>query len=118
MCYYNKLPDFSLKLINLRLADLLALGPFAGKYLGHASDGLAFTLRNHIGVKVESGRQFLKGWLALQCLQRYLALEISRKPAAFVLTSLCGPYIVVVPTTLTRLSDFWGSPLANEIPYN
>jgi hypothetical protein len=79
---HDKLTDLGVKFRNLGVAVGLNLSPLVVEYLGQLFDCLALPRRNLGRMQFVLGRQLRNRPLALDCLQRNLGLELSRKPSA------------------------------------
>src|SRR6202034_1582980 len=79
--FHNQLTDLGVKLGDLAIPALLALGALFGKYLGELLDRLALPGRNLRRVQFVLGRQLRNRLVALDRLKRHLRFELSRKPS-------------------------------------
>src|SRR5271155_2267337 len=78
---HNKLTDLGVKLCDLAIPALVALGALLVEHLGQLLDRLALPGRNLRRVEFVLGRQLCNRLVALDRLQRHLGLELSRKPS-------------------------------------
>src|ERR1700685_337937 len=79
--FHNKLTDLGVKLGDLAIPTLLALGALFGKYLGELLNRLALPGRNLRRMQFVLGRQLRNRLVTLDRLKRHLGFELSRKPS-------------------------------------
>src|SRR5271155_5831868 len=78
---HNKLADLGVKLADLAIPALLALGALLVEHLGEFLNRLALPGSNLRRVQFVLARQFRHCLVALNRLKRNLGLELSRKPS-------------------------------------
>src|SRR5277367_5985129 len=78
---HNKLADLGVKLGDLAIPALVALGALVVEHLGQLLNCLALPGCNLGRVQLVLGRQLCNRLVALDRLKRYLGLELSRKPS-------------------------------------
>src|SRR5271156_3897671 len=78
---HNKLTDLGMKLGDLAIPALVALGTLLVEHLGKLLDRLAFPGGNLCRVQFVLGRQLRDRLVALDRLKCNLGLELSRKPS-------------------------------------
>src|SRR5271169_1715785 len=78
---HNKLADLGVKLGDLAITALLALGALLIEHLGELLNRLALPGCNLRRVQFVPGRQLRNRLMALERLKRNLGFELSRKPS-------------------------------------
>src|SRR5271155_2274964 len=78
---HNKLTDLGVKLGDLAIPALVALGALVVEHLGQLLNGLSLPGCNLGRVQFVLGRQLCNRLVALDRLKCYLGLELSRKPS-------------------------------------
>src|ERR1700685_833192 len=78
---HNELTDLGVKLRDLAIPALVALGALLVEHLGQLLDRLALPGRNLRRVQFVLARQLCNRLVALDRLQRHLGLALSRKPS-------------------------------------